>query len=1235
MNEEGDDEELLRLRIKALQTTSRVHVEVAHHSETSGSDTEDSCIDEEKVSSSQPGSENEDVLRETALKSLSKSDNCSIITKQKIVVKDKANENEELLLRERALKTLLHKRVTKTQQLIQNKKNAVVLKSNQPAHKNEKTLNVTAKSSYQSNYQEIGKSYKESQIKITATERKPVLTDVITEKKLSEDKDKKKKNSQSERIDDFDDGFSTIQTKNKIPSITYKDDDEISLCASDEEEEEEEELDKNIHPSSLNNVFTDESKVDFELQKVNKPPENEKFFVNDQPKDDSNLNGLSEKPEQNISISTKELNKLEKDIQFENALNSVSLHAVDSICETSENEVIVENQVPELTHEKDKKSKNLKTNNKLVTSHNNMNEMSKNQNSNVAETNEMLDISINPSFNEIDKKFNDKVTPIDLNKSNIETIQNFSIPMHSTLNDTANNTIQTINNSEISISQIEVPETLISTSTQIKNNGSVVSTSSAFDADNHVNESQLIPEIETESEIVPELESTQKPYHLNCQPGPSGYKKNEPKNYNSDSSDSITEISPPKKVEPLLIELSSGEEEYYLDVNEKRKRDKAIRRSLVKQEGERDDLKDVTCSVCLGPFVNRSFLNECFHSFCYLCITQWSELSRLCPLCKTKYTSLIHTVTKDLQYEQYYFEELPDKANKASRSTEFSQDMEDGRRFRYRSTITSNETWALRRAEREQAERERMSEQRQRKMERRLKWSATKDRRKAVYRMNMTVKDVKQRGVPKYRNITPQFFDDNPALKHRLVPWLLRDLNVLLGNDDDGIRFVMSMILNIVSKISMEEEEFEKQLKPFLFNETKHFITELISFARSPYDIRGYDDNVVYDVPLKKTESVVTVVTSPLITSSIDASFRDHLHNKVLDLTTSEVTDIHPEIQPEEEHPPPSSPVSYSPIPVDEELKEDGIEKNLNDVTLKESDIEEESDAEESDVNNTDKKKKKKSKKKKKKSKKHKKKKENDVEADTVEQSANHDESDQERENEKEIQEEGDNEETATKTRSRSSHKSKKKRKKTRQRSKRSLENASDDEESKSRSRRSRSPKKKKKKRNHSGSNRREEVYSKTRLEKNKEKSPKQKRSEKDKHRNKSPSSSSSDNEEEIARRLSALKERYRKRNEHELSRAKYFENLSKKGKISSAGVKEIRPEIRKRKSESPTETVNIKRQRQSESPSNSHKKKKKEKKKHKKKHKKRKNTIMRVHRVIRLLEKKMVLVVMRNSILN
>ena len=40
------------------------------------------------------------------------------------------------------------------------------------------------------------------------------------------------------------------------------------------------------------------------------------------------------------------------------------------------------------------------------------------------------------------------------------------------------------------------------------------------------------------------------------------------------------------------------------------------------------------CSICLENYKNKSFLNDCFHSFCYFCILQWSEVSTSCPLCK-------------------------------------------------------------------------------------------------------------------------------------------------------------------------------------------------------------------------------------------------------------------------------------------------------------------------------------------------------------------------------------------------------------------------------------------------------------------------------------------------------------------------------------------------------------------------------------------------------------------------
>ncbi|XP_041016508.1 uncharacterized protein LOC121259083 [Juglans microcarpa x Juglans regia] len=58
------------------------------------------------------------------------------------------------------------------------------------------------------------------------------------------------------------------------------------------------------------------------------------------------------------------------------------------------------------------------------------------------------------------------------------------------------------------------------------------------------------------------------------------------------------------------------------------------------------------CPICLGPIVQDSYLDKCFHKFCYTCIVQWTKvvagkLSRplpsvKCPLCKTENFSIIH-----------------------------------------------------------------------------------------------------------------------------------------------------------------------------------------------------------------------------------------------------------------------------------------------------------------------------------------------------------------------------------------------------------------------------------------------------------------------------------------------------------------------------------------------------------------------------------------------------------------
>ncbi|KAK9292055.1 hypothetical protein L1049_020009 [Liquidambar formosana] len=59
------------------------------------------------------------------------------------------------------------------------------------------------------------------------------------------------------------------------------------------------------------------------------------------------------------------------------------------------------------------------------------------------------------------------------------------------------------------------------------------------------------------------------------------------------------------------------------------------------------------CPICLGPITQDSYLDQCFHKFCYNCIVHWSKVvgskrslppsSLKCPLCKTENFSIVHS----------------------------------------------------------------------------------------------------------------------------------------------------------------------------------------------------------------------------------------------------------------------------------------------------------------------------------------------------------------------------------------------------------------------------------------------------------------------------------------------------------------------------------------------------------------------------------------------------------------
>ncbi|AEE74211.1 Zinc finger C3HC4 RING-type [Arabidopsis suecica] len=87
--------------------------------------------------------------------------------------------------------------------------------------------------------------------------------------------------------------------------------------------------------------------------------------------------------------------------------------------------------------------------------------------------------------------------------------------------------------------------------------------------------------------------------------------------------------------------------------------------------GSIDDGSDFDpCPICLGQFLRESYLDTCFHKFCFNCIKQWIKVvsskaskqrsSVTCPLCKTENLSIIHNYD-GCSFERHYIDpNIPD-----------------------------------------------------------------------------------------------------------------------------------------------------------------------------------------------------------------------------------------------------------------------------------------------------------------------------------------------------------------------------------------------------------------------------------------------------------------------------------------------------------------------------------------------------------------------------------------------
>lgn len=94
------------------------------------------------------------------------------------------------------------------------------------------------------------------------------------------------------------------------------------------------------------------------------------------------------------------------------------------------------------------------------------------------------------------------------------------------------------------------------------------------------------------------------------------------------------------------------------------------------------------------------------------------------------------------------------------------------------------------------------------------------------------------------RDISASFYRTNPNQIFRLLPWINREILMIVRRHE--IHHVMTMIEEFLTSFDITSRAFRTRIKTFLNRYTAHFIHELTNFARSQYDMNGYDRYVQY-----------------------------------------------------------------------------------------------------------------------------------------------------------------------------------------------------------------------------------------------------------------------------------------------------------------------------------------------------------------------------------------------------
>ncbi|XP_074052126.1 uncharacterized protein LOC141494885 [Macrotis lagotis] len=119
--------------------------------------------------------------------------------------------------------------------------------------------------------------------------------------------------------------------------------------------------------------------------------------------------------------------------------------------------------------------------------------------------------------------------------------------------------------------------------------------------------------------------------------------------------------------------------------------------------------------------------------------------------------------------------------------------------------------------------------------------------RRALYFSGLWVLYVRGGGF--YRHISADYFLRNPNCLQRLIPWLKRELIAIYGDYGYTAKNILTIILQNMTEHDLNSQTFTEILGPYLLQFTEHFLHEFISFARSPFNMKTYDQRAIYECP--------------------------------------------------------------------------------------------------------------------------------------------------------------------------------------------------------------------------------------------------------------------------------------------------------------------------------------------------------------------------------------------------